>query len=212
MTKLITEKKLSMDSVDTQIDTFIVEFEDKALKNKPVDDAADAEGAPPEAELPPEPEEENEAFLGRVGSILKENIAFLLEADDEEEESIFDDKEKEEKGEEESIFDEEPAEEKGGSKTQFKINVNSPPEPNRVPENLDVDTFAANLARLINHADTLLSVKKVIYTRAMNFLEENYDEDTRKMAEMSVKTNFDVDVQPDEKFNDYESVATEREY
>ena len=197
MTKLITEKKLSMDSVDTQIDTFIVEFEDKALKNKPVDDAADAEGAPPEAELPPEPEEENEAFLGRVGSILKENIAFLLEADDEEEESIFDDKEKEEKG---------------GSKTQFKINVNSPPEPNRVPENLDVDTFAANLARLINHADTLLSVKKVIYTRAMNFLEENYDEDTRKMAEMSVKTNFDVDVQPDEKFNDYESVATEREY
>ena len=185
---ILTERKLSIDSVDTQIDTFIIEFEDKALKNKPVKNPEDAEGAPPEAGLSPDDQME-----GRKGisNLLKENIRFLLSEEDEKDIGAKDEKEK----------------------TRFKINVNSPPKPNRVPENLDVDTFVANVARLINHSKDLLSVEKVIYNRAMKFLEENYDEDTKNMAEMSIKTNFDVDVQPaSEEFDGYDKTAIEREY
>ena len=193
------ERKLSIDSVDTQIDTYIIEFEDKALKIKPVKDAADAEGAPPEADVPVE-----EGALLSVGDILKENIKFLLEADDENQDN-------EEDGS--SIFDETDKDTGDKEKTQLKINVNSPPEPNREPANLDVDTFAANIARLMNHTENLLSVKKVVYNRAMKFIEENYDEDTKSMVEMSIKTNFDVDVKTeDEEFDSYEKTSIEREY
>jgi hypothetical protein len=193
--KLLNERTLSGDSVDTQIDTYIVEFEAKALSNKPVKDPEDAEGAPPEAEMTPE-----QVVRRGIGAILKENIAYLTEAD-EEQKGGFED------------LDLSPSKKdsESGSGTNFKINVNAPEKPNRVPENLDIDTFVANVARLMNHATELLSVEKVIYNRAMSFLEENYDEDTKKMAEMSIKTNFDVDVEPKE-FIGNEKTAIEREY
>jgi len=199
--KLLTERNLSIDSVDAQIDSYIIEFEDKALKNKPSSsDDGDIEGAPPES--PVSFEEGN----NRVSKILRQNIRFLREADKEEEKNNT----KNVKSKDSNLFDV-GSEDGEDENIQFKINVNAPEKPNRKPENLDVDTFVANIARLINHADNLLSVKKVIYNRAMKFIEENYDEDTKNVAEMSIKTNFDVEV-PSEEFGGYNKTAIEREY
>jgi len=195
--KNLHERKLDADSVDMQIDMYLISFEEKALKNKAVpiendknkqsDQMMAGVGGPPESDDMAKLEPRESFIKNKNANILKETIAYLLR-EEEEEASIG------------NIGGDSP--EKKDKNMKLKLNINGPPEPNRIPENFEIDIFSANVERLISHSRDLLSLEKVIYNRACKFVLEHYDEDTKDMFETSLKTNYDLGFDPEEIQND----------
>jgi hypothetical protein len=167
---LLLEKKLADSSADSQIDSFIIDAEKNAAQIKPsIGDDLDLSGAPPTSDIDSSVQKtESVKFFGNdyVSSVLRENI---------------------------DILNEEGEDDKGiKNNLKLKVNVDSPSKPDRKLDKIDVDVFVANMARLMQHTEDLLSIKKVVYNRSLNFLEKNYGLDSKRLAKISFNVNFDV--------------------
>ena len=123
--------RLAKDSLDDQIDSLLIGFEESAVEDE--DDIVSEE---------------------RIGKLEY----LLYEAPEDEEQADKDDEDDNQEAEgSEKIDVEEAAEEK--------------------PLNINIDRFAASVARLIKNADSLLNLEAVILNRVKNYLKEkNYDE------------------------------------
>ena len=142
----------SEDSVDDQIDSLILKYEQNALKSNE---------ATPSSSL--------------SESLQNFNLKFLLEQEDQEveeepaedeESPLPDDTDDETPGEGETMADEPE-----GSETP---DEDVEPAESQVVPNLDIDIFSKKVARLVMNNRNLLRIEDVIINRSKNFLDENY--------------------------------------
>ena len=139
--------RLSRDSVDDQIDSFILKFESQSVVDK----------------------DENDDTLEALEEMSLRT--FLLEQEEDEEPEGED--APEEAAEAEDEEDKEGDEESDMEKSADMGDVD---EVEDVPKpKLNINDFTKRVARLALNAETLLDVKSVIVKRAQNFLNENYD-------------------------------------
>jgi hypothetical protein len=157
--------RLARDSVDDQIDSFILKFEKDSIVS-----------------------DDSPRSLDESLSAL--SLSALLEQDIEEEEAATEDaiEAEEEEGAGAPADDEEqaPADSSDAGDTAPAEGMKSPP--------LDVDSFTKRVARLSMNFDTLLDVKSTIINRAINFLKENYDEEHVEEMKEILDTQFDFNV------------------
>lgn len=161
--------RLEKDSVDDQIDSFLIKFEKESIVE--VDDA-EAAGL-------------NESFANLSLRVLLEQ-AEDVEAEEAEDEEIEDADETEDVEEEE----EEVPEPAGSEDVDPDVEaVESVPQ---LP--LDMDAFTKRVARLAMNNEVLLDVKTTIVNRAMNFLLENYNQEHVNEMKEILDTQFDFDL------------------
>jgi len=147
----ITVKKPSSDSVDYQIDQFLIGYERDAIQ------AAD----------------EGDMFE----SLETKSLDFLLEQEEDpfaedEEDPFADDAGGDEEGAEEGEAEEEVDEEVPDDAASIKAT-----EPADLPTpKMNMSEFVSNVNRLLANYDSLLDTRTVIVNRAKNYLEENYGE------------------------------------
>ena len=151
----VANAKLSADSVDYQIDQFLIKYDRRA-----VEDGKEAEEA------------------GLYESLSKMSLAYLLseqgdpfaDEEGEEDEDPFADEE----GEEETGEDEAEAQD-----TESEVITNAEieaTEPADIPQPpMNIDTFVTELNRLLAMPQNVLSLRTVIINRAKNYLLKNYD-------------------------------------
>ena len=159
--------RLEKDSVDDQIDSFILKFErDSAVNEEEIESMS-----------------LNESFESM-------SLKVLLEQEDE-------DAEEEEAPE---AADAEPEAEEADAEVEDPEPVTSAATNAEIAESLpkiplDIDAFTKRVARLAMNYENLLDVKTTIVNRAMNFLQENYDEvHVREMKDiLDAQFDFDLD-------------------
>lgn len=61
-------------------------------------------------------------------------------------------------------------------------------------EDIDVESFAESLVRLVDNYDSLLEVRDTLIRRARNFLRKNYDDATVNDFLSILRDNFDIEV------------------
>ena len=160
----VSTTRLEKDSLDDQIDSFILKFEKDSITS-----------------------EDNESDSLNE-SLSNMTLDFLLEQDEEEadEPGPGDEAEAEEAPAEEApAEDPEPA----GSEDSDVVAATELPRPP-----LDVDAFTKRIARLAMNFENLLDVKTVIVNRAMNFLNDNYDKEHSIEMKDILDTQFDFDL------------------
>ena len=67
---------------------------------------------------------------------------------------------------------------------------------------IDIDQFAAKVARLSMNFETLLKVETVIFNRANDYLKEHYGEDHAERFKAILEEQFDIEIEKD--FLDYD--------
>jgi hypothetical protein len=70
------------------------------------------------------------------------------------------------------------------------VDVSEPTKPDKAPLNLN--EFAANVARLVDNHENLLDVRTVIITRALNYIKENYDESSSESLRDLLESQYNV--------------------
>lgn len=141
--------RIEKDSVDDQIDSFILKFEKDSVLD-----------------------EDEQQTISLNESLRSMSLKALLEQDDAEdaEEAPADDAGEDPPQEEpETTEDPEPA-----TSADTDADVEMAESLPKIP--LDVDAFTKRVARLAMNHDNLLDIKTTIINRAMNFLAENYDQ------------------------------------
>ena len=102
---------------------------------------------------------------------------FLLEAEE--------DEEKDKEGEEEEKKDEEGEE---GEKEE-------PKEPKKLTvEDINIDSFADGVVRLVDNYDSLLEIRNTIMRRAVNFLGKNYELDVTDAFKESLAERHGLEI------------------
>tara|TARA_R110001583_G_scaffold31043_2_gene106535 strand:+ start:17016 stop:17669 length:654 start_codon:yes stop_codon:yes gene_type:complete len=160
---------LEKDSVDDQIDSFLIKFEKESIV-KPSD--AEVAGL-------------SESFTSLSLRALLEQ-AEDVEAEEAEDEEIEDADETEDAEEEE----EEVSEPAGSEDVNPDVEANESVP--KIP--LDMDAFTKRVARLAMNYDVLLDVKTTIVNRAMNFLLEHYNKEHVSEMKEILDTQFDFDL------------------
>lgn len=61
-------------------------------------------------------------------------------------------------------------------------------------EDIDVESFAASVVRLIENYDSLIEVRDALVRRSRNFLAKNYDDATLNDFLSVLRDNFDIEV------------------
>ena len=164
-------KRLSDDSIDDQIDQFILDFESRSIKN------------------------DNEELFE---SLKNKSLKYLFEQDEDFEEDFEEEVEEpdeefdaeevaSEVGEEGEDESEEP--DPAGSEKASDVEAVSLPVPN-----IDMDKFVQSVVRLTYNYESLLDLPTVIINRAKNFLFENYGEKHVRMYEDTLNTEYNFDV------------------
>ena len=64
-------------------------------------------------------------------------------------------------------------------------------------EDLDLNSFASSVARLIDNYDSLLEIKTTILRRAINFMNKNYELDVAEKFKETMEDQFDLSVDSD---------------
>tara|TARA_Y100001973_G_C5202698_1_gene339024 strand:- start:243 stop:851 length:609 start_codon:yes stop_codon:yes gene_type:complete len=143
-----TKVRLSMDSVDDQIDSHMIDFEASSIVSS--DDLV-------------------------TESLSNLNLsAFLFEQD-------------------ENLAPEDPGvEDPVGSED---IDVSAPVEPAKRPA-MNIDSFTKKVAQLALGYRARLDIPTVIINRAINFLDENYDQGYIDEFKNILDTNFDFNIAP----------------
>ena len=162
--------RLSLDSADDQIDSFILKFEKDSIGK------------------------EKEA-VSLNESLESLSLKFLLEQEEEEfEEEEFEEEEPPdtggddtEEGTDDEVDDPDPAD--SADVSQDIQPLEKMPKPP-----LDVDSFAKRVARLAMNYETLIDMKSIIVNRALNFLSENYDKEHLDEMKEILNTQFDFDL------------------
>ena len=165
--------RLSKDSVDDQIDSFLLFYEkrsiksaetlDESLKNLSLRFLFEQEEELPDEEPPAEEAPSEEETGDEGGEAAEPDVEFVSDESDP-------------TGSEEISDDIEPA------------PIKSPP--------IDIDQFTKSVARLALNPEDLLDLKTVIINRAKNYLIENYGEKhVEKYLEiLETQFNFDLDI------------------
>jgi hypothetical protein len=65
-------------------------------------------------------------------------------------------------------------------------------QPNAKPASLDVHHYAKGVARLYQNYDSLFDIPNTIYRRAINFVKQNYDEETSNALEKVLADELNV--------------------
>jgi len=161
--------RLSLDSVDDQIDSFIIKFERDSVVS--------------------DNEKESDSLDESLRMLSLKILMEQDEVEEEEEEDVdiedepLEDEPAEE--EEEDVEDPEPA----GSED---VEADAPEVTPKLP--LDVDAFTKRIARLAMNSEKLLDVKTTVINRAMNFIIDNYDQaHVDKMKEI-LDSQFDFNL------------------
>lgn len=76
------------------------------------------------------------------------------------------------------------------------------PQPTGGGQDLDLVTFADNLARLIEKHETLLDIKGTIVRRALNYVTKNYDAKQSKELAQILEGNFGITVDGKDPYDD----------
>lgn len=155
----VANAKLSADSVDYQIDQFLIKYDRRA-----VEDGKEAEEA------------------GLYESLSEMSLAYLLS----EQEDPFADEDDAGGDDEEDPFADEGGEDTAGGEdeaeaqdaeseviTNAEIEATEPADIPQPPMN--IDTFVTELNRLLAMPQNVLSLRTVIINRAKNYLLKNYD-------------------------------------
>jgi len=159
--------RLSRDSIDDQIDSFLIKFENDSVKD----------------------EEKEDDILRSLSEMSLR--ALISEQDAPEEEAEIEEPAEGIPGMDPA--DEEPAEETPSDPAGSEdVDVDEPAELPKLP--IDVDAFIKRVARLALNADTLLDVKTVIVNRSLNFLQDNYDKDHVEKAMEILDSQFDFNL------------------
>lgn len=108
---------------------------------------------------------------------------FLLEAEDDEEE------EEEPEEEEEDDEDKESEDEEGSDEDEEEEE-----EEKLTSEDIDVQSFANDVARLIENYDALLEIRNTILRRASNFLLKNYEKDVVDGFKQVISTEHGMEI------------------
>jgi len=165
--------RLSKDSADDQIDSYLLFYEKRAIKSA-------------------ESLEE---------SLSKRSLRFLFEQDEElpeeeppAEEETGDDTGGDEGGGETPEVAEETTDESDPTGSE-EFNNDVEPAPIKSPP-IDIDKFTKSVARLALNPEDLLDIKTVIINRGRNYLLENYGEKhVEKYLEiLETQFNFDLDI------------------
>lgn len=174
--------RLSNDSVDDQIDSFLLFYEkrsiksaetlDESLKNLSLRFLFEQEEELPDEEPPPE-----EPPAEETGDEGGEAAEPAVGADTDESDPT---------GSEEISDDIEPA------------PIKSPP--------IDIDQFTKSVARLALNPEDLLDLKTVIINRAKNYLIENYGEKHAEKYKEILETQFNFDLEVFERETSSEDV------
>lgn len=148
------EKEPGNDSIDSQVDKFLVNYEKQATKSK------------------------NE---GRDFRSMTRNFLFEAEEDEEEDEP-----------EEEP---EEPDEEDEGDKSESEDeDAEDEEEEKLTSEDIDLQSFAGDVVRLVENFESLLEVNNTILRRAANFLSKNYDKETVEQFKQELSTKYGIEI------------------
>ena len=164
-------KRLSDDSIDDQIDQFILDFESRSIKND-------------NEELFESLKNKSLKYLFEQDEDFEEDFEEEIEEPDEEFDAEEVASEVGEEGEDES---EEP--DPAGSEKASDVEAVSLPVPN-----IDMDKFVQSVVRLTYNYESLLDLPTVIINRAKNFLLENYGEKHVRMYEDTLNTEYNFDV------------------
>jgi hypothetical protein len=163
--------RLSSDSVDDQIDSFILKFEKDSIDNR------DAES------------------MSMNESLESLSLNFLLEQEEDPEEEEETDPEIPDDPEEnpDADFDTPAPDDPGPAGSE---DVDSDVEAvEKLPRPaLDVDAFTKRIARLAMNYDSLIDIKSTIVSRAMNFILDNYDKEHVEEMREILDTQFDFDL------------------
>jgi len=165
MSGITNSTRNANDSVDDQIDSFLIKFEEDSIVAE-------------EEEL--------------MESLSNMDLKIFLEQDDPD--NPAEDAEAAE-GDEIDVAvnreESEPSEPQDPTGSE-RMGSDEGEDPPMLP--LDVDTFTKKVARLVMNAETLLDVKTVIVNRALNYLTENYDEQHAKRMLETLDQQFDFNI------------------
>jgi len=175
--------RLSNDSVDDQIDSFLLFYEkrsiksaetlDESLKNLSLRFLFEQEEELPDEEPPAEEPPAEEETGDEGGEAAEPDVEFVSDESDP-------------TGSEEISDDIEPA------------PIKSPP--------IDIDQFTKSVARLALNPEDLLDLKTVIINRAKNYLIENYGEKHVEKYKEILETQFNFDLEVFERETSSEDV------
>jgi hypothetical protein len=171
--KVKIKSRLSMQSVDDQIDSLLMQFEEKAISEgyvlslrvlleAPGDEEDEGEAAPQGAESP---EGEVTASKPKISDV--ETPA--------------------------------PAEKpriQGQDSTTSSAKIDAEGAVESMKPRIDINQFASRVARLIDNYQSLLDIPSVILTRSQNFLTENYDEATAEELFEVLETEYGIALDP----------------
>jgi hypothetical protein len=82
------------------------------------------------------------------------------------------------------------------------------PDTQKSAPSMDVEHFAANVARLVKNYDTLLDMKTIILKKALKYLEGKYDRDVVKMFMDVMSRRHDIETRSDSEKNPYDDNQT----
>lgn len=162
------EIRLSMDSLDDQVDSILMRFESDCI-------------------LGPEGEEEMMPGIG-------ESRARLTEAPTDDEEKDPKDDEGPPSGKEPELGD--PEEEDVDDKTSDKEDQEPDTESDPLKPKIDLGKFAGKVSRLVSNFEHLLNLPIAIANRASNYLEQNYGESVAKEFAEVMERDFEVQMEP----------------
>ena len=151
--------KKADDSVDDQIDSYIIKFERDSIVS------------------------EEDSIME---ALKRMSLETLLEQDSPEEEDAAPEDDDAETG---GDATEPEVQDPIGSE---EISATEPATPPKLP--LNVDEFTKRVARLVENAEVLLSVRSVIINRAFNYLLENYDQAHVDAMKEVLDEQFDFDI------------------
>jgi len=169
----LSATRLSKDSVDDQIDSFIMDFEERSIVKN--DDN--------------QQEQQPEKVVTMSESLHDLNLKYLFEQ--EEEEGLDVEEEFEDPGADVDVEGEVETDEPDPAGSEEMGDVESVKIP--TPK-IDMDKFAQSIVRLTKNYQSLLDVKTAIVNRAKNYLLENYGEKHVNMYVEILNTDFNFDI------------------
>jgi hypothetical protein len=164
------EEEAANDSVDSMLDSLFLQYEKLSL---------------------PSEEDDLQEVLSHT------SLKFILEQDADDEDDVEDEEDVKDEDEIVDDADEEAAEE------DAEDEATEEPEDDgeigtAITSDIDIGTFAAKVARLAELPEKVLDIKSIIISRAISYIENNYDESTANEFRDALMNKFQLEVPEEE--------------
>jgi len=164
------EEEAANDSVDSMLDSLFLQYEKLSS---------------------PTEEDDLQEVLSHT------SLKFILEQDAEDEDEEEDEEEETDEAEIVDDADEEAAEEDAEDE-EAEEPEDSGEIGTAITADIDIGTFAAKVARLAELPEKVLDIKAIIISRAISYIENNYDESTANEFRDALMNKFQLSVPEDE--------------